>query len=133
MYGKLPPDSSISWRDSLEHLCSLSTRWCWMQKITLNRMVLFSKRFIGQKSFSQRQSLISGNPTPSPSPSRNSFFLWLSCVSCPINRFESRIIRFSVKFCIQNNLLELQHRCSSESRANILESGGNFPDVKCKR
>ena len=45
----------ISWCDSLEYLCWRSRRLCWMQSFMLNRMVLFSKGVIGEKTHEPQQ------------------------------------------------------------------------------
>lgn len=78
-YGKLAPDSSIFWRDSLEYLCWRSRRLCWMQNFKLNRMVLFSNGVVGQKTHEPHQKLgfFSKNHKIFSSPDSVSYLCWL--------------------------------------------------------
>ena len=56
--GKLAPDSSISWRDSLWCLCWVWKKLCWVQNFALYRLVLFSTGVIGQKILKIQKKLI---------------------------------------------------------------------------
>lgn len=53
-------------------------------------------------------------------------FFFNQFLLCKLEDVENDTIRFSMKFWLQHNLLEDQHRNVSEYRREIPESGANF-------